>query len=143
MYTVYLSHHVDIIIVQKYFILKSFLKILFYFVFSKYFVGVFYFCNFKILFKVFCTSLLEGWGQGQGQGRWIESYPATLGVLPGVCLTVTASREQRPWPRHALRYKCQSSQDCSHAKRATRSCITLHFTTNFFLFHTNDPEQQC
>jgi len=27
------------------------LKILFYFVFSKYFVGVFYFCNFKILFQ--------------------------------------------------------------------------------------------
>ena len=51
MYTVYLSHHVDIIIVQKYFILKSILKILFYFVFSKYFVAVFYFCNFKILFQ--------------------------------------------------------------------------------------------
>ena len=51
MYIVYLSHHVDIIIVQKYFILKSILKILFYFVFSKYFVRVFYFCNFKILFQ--------------------------------------------------------------------------------------------
>jgi len=42
-----LSHHVHIIIVQKYFILKSILKILFYFVFSKYFLGV------------FCTSLTE------------------------------------------------------------------------------------
>jgi sensor histidine kinase YesM len=55
------------IISQKYFkksILKSIFQILFYFVFSKYFLKVFYFCIFKILSKSILFGILKILFQG-------------------------------------------------------------------------------
>ena len=70
--------------VQKYFILKSILKILFYFVFSKYFLGV------------FCTSLNIYFPLTEESARWvsgilglaiinflIETAHQTCGAAPG------------------------------------------------------------